>query len=505
MTQEIKVPIKVMKKSEFIVLAVILGLSAVLALLLLTKGQDWGDDFAAYIMQAQSILKGNEQSFIERNAFTINSTDFLLGPVAYPWGYPLILASVYAVTGLNLIALKLPDLVFFIAFLFVLFRFYRKRLSSTESLLLVGVFAFHPQLLSFLDEILSDVPYLFFSFLALLVMDIYFRNEDRDWKTIRHNLFPAVIGAVVFAVSFVRSTGLILLPTFLAIQAFEFWGVRRDSSTRNRIIRDTVIFCLSFGVLWLASALIFPAGPQSYLADFGSLTLEVIRMNSIYYFGLFGDFLDPLIYWQAPYWILLIFGCVGIWAARRLEPVSLVYFGFSILLLLLWPVGQGVRFIFPLLPLLVYFSFSGMKTAALRLNEQYRTAITALIYAFWGILIIASLFGSAMLAYANLQNDRKLSGPFDSYSIAAYQFIINNTAANDAVIFFKPRVMRLMTNRDSLAIDNCKQLHNKEGYIVIDKIVETRRQVSAEAILQCNLKITQVFENPAFIIYQAQK
>jgi hypothetical protein len=495
----------VMKKSEFIVLVIILGLAAVLGLLLLTKGQDWGDDFAAYIMQAQSIVKGNEQSFIERNAFTINSTDFLLGPVAYPWGYPLVLASVYSVTGLNLIALKLPDLVFFIAFLFVLFRFYRRRLSSTESLLLVGIFAFHPQFLGFLDEILSDVPYLFFSFLALLVMDAYFTNENRAWKNIRHNLFPAVIGVVVFAVSFVRSTGLILLPTFLAIQAFEFWRVRRDSLARNRIIWDSVIFGLSFGVLWLASALIFPSGPESYLADFGSASPAVIINNSIYYFGLFGNFFDPLIYWQPAYWILLIFGCISIWAARKQELVPLVYFGFSILLLLLWPVGQGVRFIFPLLPLFVYFSFSGMKTAVLRLNAQYHKAVIALIYAFWGVLLIASLLGSVMLAYANLQNDRNLSGPFDAYSIATYQFIINNTAANDPVIFFKPRVMHLMTNRDSLAIDNCKQLHNKAGYIVIDKIVETRRQVSEEAIPQCNLQIKQVFENPAFVIYQAQK
>jgi hypothetical protein len=494
-----------MKKSEFIILVVILGLSALLGLLLLTKGQDWGDDFADYIMQAQSIVKGNEQSFIERNAFTINSTDFILGPVAYPWGYPLILASVYAVTGLNLIALKLPDLVFFIAFLFVLFRFYRKRLSSIESLLLVGVFAFQPQFLSFLDEILSDVPYLFFSLLALLVMDAYFTHGDRGWKNIRSNLFPAVIGAVVFAVSFVRTTGLILLPTFLAIQVFEIWKLRRDNLARNRIIRDSLIFCLSFGLLWLVSILILPGGQESYLAELGSPTLEVIRMNSIYYFGLFGDFLDPLIYWQAAYWILLIFGCIGIWATHRREQVSLVYFGFSILVFLFWPPEQGVRFIFPLLPLFVYFSFSGMKTATLRLNEQYRKATTALIYAFWSILLIACLFASVMLAYTNLQNNRNLSGPFDSYSIAAYQFIINNTAANDAVIFFKPRVMRLMTNRDSLAIDNCKQLHNKEGYIVIDKIVETRRQVSEEAIPQCNIKIKQVFENPAFIIYQAQK
>ena len=494
-----------MKKSEYFILAVILGLSAVLGLLLLTKGQDWGDDFAAYIMQAQSIVKGNEQSFIERNAFTINSTDFILGPVAYPWGYPLILASVYVVIGLNLIALKLPVLVFFIVFLFVLVRFYRKRLSSMESLLLVGVFAFHPQFLGFLDEILSDVPYLFFSLLALLVMDAYFTNRNQARKSIGHNLFPAVIGAVVFAASFVRTTGLILLPTFLAIQSFEIWKLRRESLPRNRIIRDSLIFCLSFGVLGLASILIFPGGQESYLAELGSPTLEPIRTNSIYYFGLFGHFLDPLIYWQVIYWILLIFGFLGIWATHRREPVSLVYFGLSILVFLFWPPEQGVRFIFPLLPLFVYFSFTGMKAAVLRITAQYRKAVTALIYAFWSILLIACLFNSVILAYANLQNDRNLSGPFDSYSTAAYQFIINNTSANDVVIFFKPRAMRLMTNRDSLAIDNCRQLHNKSGYIVIDKIVETRRQVSEEAIPQCNLKIKQVFENPAFIIYRAQK
>ncbi len=490
-----------MKKSELIVLTVILGFSALLGLSLLTNGHLWGDDFAAYIMQAQSILKGNEQSFVERNTFTIEKSSFILGPVVYPWGYPLILASVYAVTGLNLIALKLPSLVFFIASLFLLFLFYRRRLSSPESLLLMGVFAFHPQFLSFLDQILSDVPYLFFSLLALLIMDTYFMNRDRDSKNAAAILLPGVIGAVVFFVSFIRTIGLILLPTFLVTQANKIWMQRRNGPSIKRIVRDSLIFCLAFEILWLASRLIFPTGDEIYLALFGHHILEIVRTNSIYYSSLFGQFFDPLIYWDVVYWILVIFFCIGVWATRKQEQISLVYFGFSILVLVSYPSPQGIRFIFPLLPLFVYFSFHGMKTAALSTKAQYHKLSIAPIFGIWSILLVASLFTSVTLAYANLQNNRNTSGPFDSYSIKTYQFIVNNTAPDNVIAFFKPRLMRLMTNRNSLAIDNCKQLKMGD-YIVIDKPIGADGQVSDEAILQCNIKMKQVFENPVFIIYQ---
>src|SRR5215207_4284321 len=136
----------------------------------LTRGHDWGDDFASYIMQAGSILNNSTRDFVERNSFTIFESSNQIGPVAYPWGYPLILSPVYAVKGISPLALKLPGLFFYAGFLICLYLLMNNRLTRTESLLIVSLFAFNPLLIQFLDQILSDIPFLFFSTLALLLM-----------------------------------------------------------------------------------------------------------------------------------------------------------------------------------------------------------------------------------------------------------------------------------------------------------------------------------------------
>ena len=52
-------------------LIIILLLSMVIGSSQLTRGHEWGDDFASYIMQATSILNGDMQNFVEHNSFTI--------------------------------------------------------------------------------------------------------------------------------------------------------------------------------------------------------------------------------------------------------------------------------------------------------------------------------------------------------------------------------------------------------------------------------------------------
>ena len=59
-----------MKHRELIVPGLILLTSAALSIASFTHGQIWGDDFAAYLMQARSLLDGTPGEFIERNAFT---------------------------------------------------------------------------------------------------------------------------------------------------------------------------------------------------------------------------------------------------------------------------------------------------------------------------------------------------------------------------------------------------------------------------------------------------
>ncbi|HSJ86083.1 MAG TPA: hypothetical protein VK909_02660, partial [Anaerolineales bacterium] len=137
----------------------------------LTRGHEWGDDFASYIMQAESIWHGTTREFVQHNSITIFESSNQIGPIAYPWGYPLILAPVYALKGIHPLALKLPGLMFYAGFLACLYWLMQPRLGQAESFLIVGLFAFNPLLLGFLDQILSDIPFLFFSTLALLFME----------------------------------------------------------------------------------------------------------------------------------------------------------------------------------------------------------------------------------------------------------------------------------------------------------------------------------------------
>ena len=78
---------------------------------------------------------------------------------------------------------------FYAGFLVCLYFLVRDRLNQIESLLLVSLFAFNPLLLEFLDQILSDIPFLFFSTLSLVLI---------TWQGKRSLLHSALIGAAIF-------------------------------------------------------------------------------------------------------------------------------------------------------------------------------------------------------------------------------------------------------------------------------------------------------------------
>ena len=75
------------------ILFLVLLLSLVIGAGMLRRGHEWGDDWAWYVLQAQSILKGRTAEFMQTSAFTNARSTTYVGPLAYPWGYPLILNS----------------------------------------------------------------------------------------------------------------------------------------------------------------------------------------------------------------------------------------------------------------------------------------------------------------------------------------------------------------------------------------------------------------------------
>lgn len=476
------------------ILSIIIIISLTIGAATLRRGHEWGDDFAWYILQAKSIVNGTTDEFMEQSAFTNQQSTTHLGPLAYPWGYPLILVPAYAIKGISPLALKLPALAFFAGFLICLYFLLRDRLTQTESLLLVAVFAFNPLLLQFLDQILSDIPFLFFSTLSLLLM------THKPLRGIFHYL---LIGVAVFFTAFLRVTGILLMGCFLVVEFFNLIQNRADRSQVLEIIRRSFLVCLAFALLWIINLVLFPSGGESYLSQYASL-LTTAREIAPAYVNAFGEFFGRGTGWKFLYSILLIFFLFGAWEKRMQEPLFLLFVVLWLLVHITYPYWQGPRYIFPLLPIFIYFTFEGMKAALSRLPVQYQQMGQKLLYGFWALIAGIFLFISSVNAYVNVQNNRQINGPFDPYSTEVYSYIKENTPADSVVVFFKPRVMVMMTERPTIMSTECDRML-KGDYIVLSRKVGENQQITPEKIDACNLPLKEVLKNSRFIVYQIEK
>lgn len=473
-------------------LLLILSVSFALGVSTLTRGHEWGDDFASYILQAQSILNGDTDKFIERNTFTIFESSVQIGPVAYPWGYPLALTPALLVKGVHALTLKLPGLFFFLGFLLCLFLLTETRLTRTEGLLLVSLFAFNPTLVQFLDYIISDIPFLFAVFLALYLLTK--PSAKFEART------PVFSGFAIFLAFFFRTTGIIVLGAYLAHQA---WNWFRERDRRNATLLDSFIVAGVFALLVGISSLLFPNGQGSYLQQLSGFSLQTVRENLSAYFFLFAQFFGAAPAWTYVYYILTAFFLVGAWTRWDTDRLLVIFFAFYFAAMVVWPEWQGIRFLFPLLPLFVYFAFQGMKFAVGMVSERYQRIGAAFIFALW--LALAGLFlaQSGVQAYANLRDARQINGPFDAFSAEMFEFIREKTPSDSVVVFFKPRALRLFTGRDSIMALTCDRL-TLGDYIVLHKNWESS-QILPGDIQDCDLPLRDVFENRRFIVYELAK
>jgi hypothetical protein len=475
-------------------IVVVIVLSMVLGFSMFTRGHEWGDDWASYVMQAQSILDGKTDEFVERNAFTIFESSVQIGPVAYPWGYPLMLAPALMLRGVHALTLKLPGLFFFAGFLVCLYLLTKDRFTRTESLLFVSLFAFNPMLVGYLDYILSDIPFLFFSTLALMMMT---RQRDGGARS------QGLLGGAIFLAFSVRTTGILLLAGFLVA---EFLNVLKNRMNRETVLlnlRRPLIVCGVFGLLWVVYLLLFPGGEESYFAQYQSFQVKTAIGFVGAYFRLFHHFFGASIFWRNLYYVLFTFFLIGLWVRRRDDTVFIVVYVLWMLLLITWPFWQGERFIFPLLPIFIYFTFWGMKTVAAKIPQKLQQAGQWMSNAFWLVIIGMFFFQSVNMAYVNLRDDRSIGGPFDPFSRDMYDFVKQETPPDSVIIFFKPRAFHLFTERNSIMALECERLQIAD-YVVTHKTWEYS-QIPPDEVDECPTPVTPLFENARYIVYEIQK
>ena len=194
----------------------------------------------------------------------------------------------------------------------------------------------------------------------------------------------------------------------------------------------------------------------------------------------------------------------GLFTNIRFDYHLVIYYFFTISLYIFWPYRQGIRFIFPILPIYVYFIIKGLEWSISYFKEvAYIRTIHAFKYLFFIFIIVSFIILSLILAKNNLINNRVIEGPFDSTSMGMFNFVSNHTDQDSVVVFFKPRVMRMLTNRNAIMINKCEDLH-KGDYLVYYK--KTYNQVFlASDTINCNKfinSLTLIYDNENFRVYK---
>jgi hypothetical protein len=265
-----------------ILFVVILGSSCFLSWNRLTEGHVWDGDFAEYVMQGESVWQGKISAFLQRNRFAMEESTYQVGPVAYPWGFPVLLAPFYAFLGLNMLALRGLNILFYAIFLISLWFGFRRYHSRFWLFILICVFAFNPYFLQVMNGIMSDVAFLVLSTFSIVFIGRVVIQRHRVVSNITDQV---LLGALIAISFFFRSQGILLLAALgiaqiIAAKKSNIIEQRRssraiaepgDSLLRQFFLRASnlwililpYIFFLIATLLWRS---ILPEGGSSHLS-----------------------------------------------------------------------------------------------------------------------------------------------------------------------------------------------------------------------------------------------
>jgi hypothetical protein len=501
--------------STTILTALLIGVSGVLLWSVLTNGHDWGGDFAGYILQAQSLVEGAPGNFIEANRFTVRQSSSPMAPVSYPWGFPVLLAPLYAGFGLNMLALKSAGVVCFLLFLVLLAVGFRERHSGLWLLALIGFFALNPTLLAFSDSVLSDIPFLLFSTLTVVLTGAVVVRRRRLISPAWDRVTLGASAAVAFSI---RTNGILLLAALAVAQIVVLTerrrGTRRagdrrpgalaDSGPRQRVpVRGLGLLpyasFVAMTVLW--RGLLPDSNPYPrYLA---MMSVAGLRHNLGYYARETARIFDGVPCSYVVYAASVPLVVVGVVRQHRSAPHIIAYAALTILLYLLWPASRALRFLFPVLPFYASFAVTGLAACqggATPTARRLRQAFCLLP----AVLVLSSFAcRSVTAAYGNLVRNREApSGPFNKTSTSMFSFIRAHTEPESIVIFFKPRVMRMMTGRNALRITQPDQM-DRGDYLCL-RVGGHRDQVSPDTLKRLTQQgaARRVYGNRGFELYR---
>ncbi len=427
------------------------------------SGHNWGGDFSGYISQAIALANGTTAQYIADNTLMMSKCDWLYGPYAYPWGFPMLLAPIYKIFGFNIYAFKSVGIICYTLFVGIFYIFCVNRLPRIYAIFATLFFALNPYITNFAaNEILSDIPFMLFGFIALITLAKLFGKS----KSRNNGICIAIFGGIfmLFA-SLIRINGFVIFCALLTMHGIILAKRFAPNLFKAKFLKPFSIIdspyswqihSIPYAIFIIGFAIVSITLSSGGSGHFGALSLingAMILNNADYYIEIFKDFFinNGRLATFALCMPLIYFGIKGSLkgtnSVRFSENIFFVIFACGFLaLLLLWVGTQGIRFVYLLLPFMTLWGSKGL--AELNANKQF-------FGRFMNILLLIILANYTLVARkVNFEVQITTSGAYTKEAKEIWAFIDENTPKNAVILFHKPRVLYLNAHRISFTSNN---------------------------------------------------
>ena len=495
-------------------LALLVGLMALLMFASHRPGHWWGDDWALYIRQAQSLLDGNPGEITADNHFTVDeSIGAPFSPPLYPWGFPLLMAPFIAVVGADVDRLAIVPVLCACAFACAWFVIARRRLGTAVAFVSTVAATTTPLLFSWTELIQSEWPFLAITFVLLATLD--HAIESRLLTSRSAPWWPLVLLGLGAAAAFsVRREGLAMTAAIggaqlalLTTGAPRFGRLFRDGALAIRILVPHVSALAGVYVLqWILPSTLVPQYSGTglgnvvrfwdrhvrNLAEVSGLKRPWNSETVILGSELLGDVAVAVYFLAAGVGAVL---AVSLYRRRDLHLVVYALAAFAI--------GGSFRsainrYVATVGPVLLLLGLVALYSAPGRQHRRWGVALAA---------VAAASIVAGNVANINVRVDNATVvaargavewGPTHPAAIEMFDVVIANTDVDDVVAGPKARALTLMTDRRAIQVDEWRPLPDTWS----PALVVAERSGVIDRRLRADGRYEELWSNTRFVVFQ---
>lgn len=399
-------------------------------------GQNWCSDFGQYLTGAENIISHKEYSH----------TYYLGKSVVTPPGFPFILTPILKIFGLNFKLLKIPNVIFLLGYILLLYSIMRRRLSEEDALLGVVLLGTSADFFIYKQYIMTDIPFLFF-ITASVFFWIKYDEAKTDTDSGKQFIALTIATLLMCYAFFIRWAGILL---FIAAMLY-FSSQKKDK-------RAIIFLTCGLFISIFIQKMIGTNGLNYYYEvarpskDWAILSynavLQTIKAMAVFFFPcktkftlLIFSFLGKSIPIIGP----ILFALIVFAFICRLKNKSLTlvecFFTIYIVGSLLWYYSGGTRYIYPIIGFVILFLVDGS-----RFLSKYIRVGRINIYDLARVLILFIIFHNVIsVSFLFKYNDDQIA---QKDAMDLVEWIKNNTHKDDRLVFGKPRELGFLTKRE---------------------------------------------------------